>query len=298
MKLRHFVPAIVIFMTLCNSDLYAQNEKESFTDSFSSERFISPDAELPYRQAVFSQTSRPARLIVYLHGGTSKGDDNISQMNEPGIDSISRYVTANSIDAVFIVPHCPSDESWGGRLTDILKSLIEKKIETFSIKDIYIFGGSMGGTGTWTMISKYPGLFTAAMPVAGNPSKCNEANVARTPFFTVMGTEDRIMAIQDVTDFTARLDRLSAKYVFEVEDGWSHEDTCIKSYTAERLKWVFSNIKAPESAVAAINVTPYVVKTYCYTLTGYLSQHPSDGIYIIKEYLSDGSINITKRYIK
>ena len=61
----------------------------------------------------------------------------------------------------------------------------------------------MGGTGTWTMLSSYPGLFAAAMPVAGKASKCNAENVAATPVLTVMGTADKIMKIDVVQDFIA-----------------------------------------------------------------------------------------------
>ena len=45
------------------------------------------------------------------------------------------------------------------------------------------------------MLSSYPGLFAAAMPVAGKASKCNAENVAATPVLTVMGTADKIMKI-------------------------------------------------------------------------------------------------------
>lgn len=97
----------------------------------------------------------------------------------------------------------------------------------------------MGGTGTWTMLSSYPGLFAAAMPVAGKASKCNAENVAATPVLTVMGTADKIMKIDVVQDFIDRLTALRNDNRFEIEDGWTHETTCKKSYTTSRLDWVF-----------------------------------------------------------
>jgi len=45
----------------------------------------------------------------------------------------------------------------------------------------------MGGTDTWNMISKFPRLFSAAMPVARIPVECDVSYVTQTPLFKVMG---------------------------------------------------------------------------------------------------------------
>lgn len=158
----------------------------------------------------------------------------------------------------------------------------------------------MGGTGTWTMLSKYPGLFSAGMPVAGNPSKCDVSNVAQTPLLTVMGTEDRIMGIEAVTDFTIQLEGMGAQYVFEVVDGWTHEDTCIKSYTSDRLEWVFSNTKRhDDSGITPVDVEQrLVIETKYWTLSGVLVENPSYGFYIMQQKYSDSSVKTKKIYIK
>lgn len=46
---------------------------------------------MPYRVAHTSGMGKPS-LVIYLHGGTSKGNDNEKQMGEPGIDSIANYI--------------------------------------------------------------------------------------------------------------------------------------------------------------------------------------------------------------
>lgn len=295
------VAIFAIITMLWRTDIYAQNEKASEEVSFSFELYRSPQLVLPYRQAVISQNDSPTKMVIYLHGGTSNGNDNTKQMAEPGIDSIAQYISKNNLSAVFIIPQCPADESWGGRLTEVIKNLIEDRKDAFNdIKDVYILGGSMGGTGTWTMLSKYPGLFSAGMPVAGNPSKCDVSNVAQTPLFTVMGTEDRIMGIEAVTDFTIQLEGMRAKYVFEVEDGWTHEDTCIKSYTSDRLEWVFSNTKQPDdSGITSVDVEQrLVIETKYWTLSGVLVENPSYGFYIMQQKYSDSSVKTKKIYIK
>ncbi len=55
-------------------------------------------------------------------------------------------------------------------MTGVLRALVLSYTDDGSADAdrMYIFGGSMGGTGTWTMLSTCPELFAAAMPVAGN----------------------------------------------------------------------------------------------------------------------------------
>ena len=162
---------------------------------------------MPYRFATLNKggSGKPA-LVIYLHGGSSKGADNERQMLEAGIDSIANYLTEKEDQVIFLVPQCPADKSWGGPMLGVLKALIEEfKDGKVNEERIYILGGSMGGTGTWSMVSAYPGLFAAAMPVAGNPSKCIAENVVQTPVFTVMGTADRIMNVETVSDFINEL---------------------------------------------------------------------------------------------
>jgi len=214
--------------------------------SFSYEEGVYQNVNLPYRKAIIASIEdEKAALVLYLHGGTSKGSDNEAQMNEHGIDSISNYLMSHHINSVFLVPQCATDKSWGGIMNEVVKSLIDDYIANgnIDINRIYILGGSMGGTGTWGMVSDYPDLFAAAMPVAGNPSRCDASSVANTPVFTVMGTSDVIMNIDSVSDFINQLILSGGKCMFEIEDGWTHEITCIESYTTERLDWIFNHQK-------------------------------------------------------
>ncbi len=295
-----YIAALIASLSCGN--VYAIKENEDMEIVFSFEEFESGSIRLPYRQAVIAASGSPSRLVIYLHGGTSKGNDNVSQLNEPGVDSIACFVAGKSMNTVFVVPQCPSDESWGGKLADVLNKLISNRIARYTdIKDVYILGGSMGGTGTWTMISKYPKLFSAAMPVAGNPSKCDAVNVAQTPFFTVMGTDDRIMSMEAVNDFVSELDNIGARYVFETEAGWSHEDVCIKSYTSDRLNWVFSNSRQMEEAgVEDVAAEQQIVsETRYWTLSGVQLTNPSsNGLYVVRQVDSGNTVKIYKRYVK
>lgn len=254
--------------------------------------------EMPYRVArTASDGVRKPALVVYLHGGSSKGSDNEKQMQEAGIDSIVGYLVARRINAVCVVPQCPADRSWAGPMLGVLKAMIDsfKDAAAIDADRIYIFGGSMGGTGTWSMLSAYPHLFAAAMPVAGNPSKCDAANVASTPVFTVMGTADRIMSVETAAAFVEKLKAHDGDVRFETEDGWTHEMTCIQSYTAERLDWVFAHELTLSGVEHAEAEVPVAREVQYYSMDGRrLAGRPQRGLYVEKTSLGNGSVKARK----
>lgn len=281
-----------IWMSLIGILFCAAEGKSENSLIFEAEKIVAAGIELPYRVAHTSGTGNPA-LVIYLHGGSSKGNDNDTQMKEAGIDSIANYLDFKQLNAVYLVPQCPSDKSWGGPMLGVLKALIDRHVlsESLDNTDIYIFGGSMGGTGTWSMLSAYPRLFTAAMPVAGNPSKCYADNVATTPVYTVMGTSDRIMSVETASGFIDELNARGAITRLDIEEGWTHEVTCIHSYTTKRLDWIFGhnrNSSGIENPLAEDNI----VKSIQYvSLDGrQLSESPCKGFYIERLIYNDSTV--------
>lgn len=259
---------------------------------FEADKIVSAGIEVPYRVAHTNGMGNQA-LVVYLHGGSSKGNDNDTQMKEAGIDSIANYLDFKQLNAVYLVPQCPSDKSWGGPMLGVLKALIDRYVRSESLDDtdIYIFGGSMGGTGTWSMLSAYPRLFTAAMPVAGNPSKCDADNVAKTPVYTVMGTSDRIMSVETTSDFIDELNARGAITRFDIEEGWTHEVTCIQSYTKERLDWVFGHSRNSSGIENPVADDKIVKSVQYFSLDGrQLSESPCNGLYIRRLIYNDGTV--------
>lgn len=288
---------LLIGILFCVSGCKANDEFTLETDKitpveFETGKIMFDGIEMPYRVAHISGTGKPS-LVIYLHGGSSKGNDNEIQMKEAGIDSIANYLRLRQIEAIYLVPQCPSDKSWGGAMLGVLKSLIDKYVGygTVDENSLYIFGGSMGGTGTWSMLSAYPGLFTAAMPVAGNPSKCDADKVASTPVCTVMGTSDRIMSIETTSDFINELNARNCITRFEIEDGWTHEMTCIQSYTTHRLDWVFSHRRNPSGIENPIRDSKIIESMQYYSIEGRrLSEPPCKRLYIIRCVNKDGSV--------
>lgn len=233
---------IVSFMALCLLSLWGMAQTEIV---FSKEYLQLRDSSIIAYRKLHIEGKNPM-LVIYLHGGSSCGTNNETQMGELGIDSIARYLVRQDMPAIFIVPQCNNRaKGWGGIATNV-KYLLDDvaQQEATDMTRIYIFGGSMGGTGTWKMLSLYPNYFAAAMPCAGNSKGMNAENVATTPVYTVMGLADKIMDSNvrtTVETFVSQLKTLGDDVQYETVAGWTHETTCIQSYSAARLDWVFSH---------------------------------------------------------
>lgn len=270
--------------------------------AFSKETFSFENITLPYRKATIPGLSEKASLVIYLHGGSSKGNDNETQIQEPGVNAISTWLSENNRKAIMLVPQCPADMSWLGTMQDAIVHLLQTYIDrgVVDANKVYIFGGSMGGTGTWNILSNHPDFFAAAMPVAGNPTGLDAEAVSKTPLFTVMGTADKLMKISNVETFLKDMDGYRAEYKFNIEEGWTHEDVCKNSYTTERLSWVFGHTK--DSSTSIIDITldeNKIVKVIWFTTNGQkLANTPiQKGIYIKTCVYDNGSTSSQKHYI-
>lgn len=265
----------------------------------SKEQITTLGITMGYRKCVITNensTEAPI-LVVYLHVGSSKGNDNEKQLLEPGTDSIARYLEAHGINAIFLIPQCPTDKSWGGPINTMLKAMIDRYASegVADTNRIYIFGGSMGGTGTWGMLSAYPNFFAAAMPVAANPSKTVVENVATTPAYTVMGTADAIMKVETAASFVEELKALDDDVRMDVEEGWTHETTCIQSYTTARLEWVFSHRRGTPSAILRPTSVSQVVSSQFFSIDGKRLSNPvASKLIIRRDILADGTTKVTK----
>ena len=282
------VTIIFLLLAVASSLGFAQPQP-SDTLAFQSLSHNFAGTSLGYRKAkvLCADTATSKALVIYLHGGSSCGTDNRTQMKEPGIDSIANYLVRHKMSSVFIVPQCPDRNKGWGALAMNVKALLDftAHVEGIDTTRIYIFGGSMGGTGTWKMTSTFPGYFSGAMPCAANPKGMVAENVAKTPVYNVMGLADKIMnddvrAIAE--DFISQLEALGDDVRYEAVKGWSHETTCIQSYTTARLDWVFSHRKTPSAGITTVTIDrPTNLDPNWYTLQGQIISHPiAPGIYI------------------
>lgn len=120
-----------------------------------------------YWELVPPNVSRKPALVVFLHGSGECG--NANSMLATGLPKFMNNGSLNSYDAIFIAPNTSSC-SWSSDATST-KELIDYVVNEYNVdrNHIIITGHSLGGNGTWDMVSRYPGFFSAAVPVSGCP---------------------------------------------------------------------------------------------------------------------------------
>lgn len=103
-------------------------------------------------------------LIIYLHGGSDRGN-NLKKLYSSGIpDQIYR---GRNFPFIIISPQCPLSLRWETEnwFEPFYKEIVGRyRIDT---NRIYLTGFSLGGSGTWYLAIKYSKLFTAIAPMSG-----------------------------------------------------------------------------------------------------------------------------------
>ncbi len=205
---------------------------------------------LPYQQLANNTAGveKPA-LVVFLHGGHARGEDNLAQIRLPAVAAIKDYILKSNIPAYFLVPQCPADHEWvPNRRTPgckekvvglIRKYAAEKDIDT---NRIYLCSVSMGSWGSWVVVKENPKLFAAAFIASGMAKDVSPEHFADTPLFVTVGSRER--TADDLKRFVAEIKKSGGTVEFDTLDGCDHPRACSEAFTAKRLEWLFSQRRA------------------------------------------------------
>ena len=111
-------------------------------------------------------------VILFLHGAGERGDSSPEQLGKVKVHGIPKLFAKDNdykgLRVITVSPQCPENVIWD-TLTFQLKDFIDAAVEEFGGDEnrIAITGLSMGGFGTWNMITTYPDYFCCAAPVCG-----------------------------------------------------------------------------------------------------------------------------------
>lgn len=230
------IKSIAITIALIASTIFNIWSRDKTEELFSFENETFSGMNLNYRMAEGGDSTKI--VVLYLHGGSGQGNDNRSQMKNPAIMDIYTYLTDNHYSFVFLVPQAPYGQQWMGSALPALKGLLDKYSNNGAEK-IYILGSSMGGLGTWNMLSSYPGYFAGAMPVAFDTPKNKVEKYVGTKIYSVVGRDDKRRNIGKCKSFIERLNKHKGKAKLDIENSWGHRQTCEWSFTPQRLHWIF-----------------------------------------------------------
>ena len=136
-------------------------------------------------------------LIVYLHGGSGKGDD-LNLITEAG--GFPQYLQSGQLGALssyVLIPQLPQSLKGWSDMDNGLMDMIRTVVRTYGIDtaNISLTGHSMGGTGVWSIAAAHPGFFARIAPLSGSIRNTpeNVQALKDTPVYAFVGTEDTIV---------------------------------------------------------------------------------------------------------
>ncbi len=148
-------------------------------------------------------------LIIYLHGGSGKGED-LNLIT--AVDGFPQYLESgelSDVDGYIIIPQVPSEQKGWVKSSEAIYELIKFIVDEFDIDEsnISLTGHSMGGTGTFNIALAYPELFSRIAPLSGS-IQSKESNIERlknVPMKVFVGSADTVVPPEASIEFVAAI---------------------------------------------------------------------------------------------
>ena len=211
---------------------------------------------LPYRLFIPAQYDRNKKypLVLFLHGGGGRGNDNQKQI-DGGNGYLIDFFTGNEAQARYpsfvVAPQSPG-EGWIGEdsitptrhLLSVYELLGELQ-RTYNIDAarIYVGGQSMGGFGTFAIISEYPRTFAAGIALCGGGDQSKVARLTNVPLWVFHGAKDESVSVERSRTIVAGIKNAGGKvrYTEYPETGHIIWPSVVKE--GELLPWLFAQRK-------------------------------------------------------
>lgn len=192
---------------------FGQPKPAAELSAFQSEVFSNRQNEhLPFRLLYPTNYNAAKKypLILFLHGAGARGNDNVSQLDE--VPQSLLNAAASERQACFVLaPQCPKDDAWvwfpqfpkcqtaeaQSRASRLSLEIVDSLVKRLNIdrKRIYVTGLSLGGEGTFDMITRRSHFFAAAVPVCGIADTNRVALMKHTPLWIFHGEKDDINSV-------------------------------------------------------------------------------------------------------
>lgn len=189
-----------------------------------------------YVPAYYDET-KDYPVLLFLHGAGESGDDNDIQLNTM-MTAMFNQDNALLTESIVIAPQ--SDGY--GWIPSALKGLLDSVCDTYSadLDRIYVMGYSMGGFGSFDMITSYTDTFAAAVPICSGASASDAYKLVDFPLYIVHGAKDNVVPVSASRTIVNALKQLgSTSVIYEELPNYSHNTWGYTANKPEILEWLF-----------------------------------------------------------
>jgi len=169
-----------------------------------------------YLPRSYSAEGDPCPVLIYLQGGLGVGGE-VSQVNGWGIprilqqDDLEEELDRYLKDTFIIVsPHIQSGQYFDQQAA--VQQVIDEVLAAYNAnpRQVYLTGLSRGGSGTWGLASRMPGVFAAVAPIAGGIQGIKDySQLADIPIWIAHNTGDEVFDYNDTASIVRMLEGLA-----------------------------------------------------------------------------------------
>ena len=244
-------------------------------EAYETRTFESADGRLPYRilKPAGFDAAKKYPLVILLHGAGERGDDNKAQLKWGGA-LFSDAKTQEKYPAFVLVPQCPKDKKWveidwsspapvappdAGSTQKLLLAVIDAMQKEFPIDAdrLYLTGLSMGGYGTWDLITRYPEKWAAAAPICGGGDKSKAVAAKGVPVWAFHGGADNVVKPIRSQEMVDTLKAASAPIAYTEYAGIAHDSWSSAFSEPNYVAWMFAQKRGTpaQMSLAASSLT-------------------------------------------
>ncbi len=207
-------------------------------------------------------------VVMFLHGYGERDNGTNVNTGQLNIGMMTQFFGKGyyrDFPCIILAPQCPRDSQWavqgytgsytidtsgktGNTYTQAIqlcKLAIDKTAETYNVdKDrLYVTGLSMGGYGTWNIVTHYPDYFAAAVPICGGGDPTKADRLVNTPIWCFHGDKDPTVPVSGTRDMYEAITQAGGTKIDYTEwPGLGH--VWYPAYCREDMwAWMFSQSK-------------------------------------------------------
>ena len=192
----------------------------------------------------YEKTEDDFPLILFLHGSGERGTN---------LDLVKLYGLTQKIESgedlpfIIIAPQCPLDTKWESHLS-ALKDIVDTVVNSYRVDTsrLYCTGLSMGGAGTWSLVTEYPDLFAAAIPICGRermeldyPERLKK--ITHLPVWCFHGDADPVVPVESSIYLTEHLREYGGNPKLTIYEGVDHDSWTQTYANPEIYDWLLKH---------------------------------------------------------
>jgi predicted peptidase len=218
------------------------------------------DWVMPYR-LFRPEPGGKVALVMYLHGSGGLGDDNLKQLGLGNVFGTRVWLLPENqkrFPCYVVVPQ--TDRGWArydfSQQTEgppkVLPGLGDGSLMALEVIDavrrefpideqrIYVMGQSMGGAGTWNVITNRPRFFAAAVICCGSISTEDGTGSIDTPLWNFHGDSDKTVPVSVSRERMAARRKAGGHPLYTEYAGVDHNVWEWAFTEPELVKWLFA----------------------------------------------------------